>query len=111
LLADGDGVSRYLGETSGATFLDHLKHFMLTLVPLTFQPDSGDGSSFVASIGQYQTFDSRRLPEPDGEIMICAFLANPSTNVKSVFSGRPLDAFICRYGVYACRTTLLHTRR
>jgi len=67
LLSDTDGVSRYLGETSGATFLDHLKHFMLTLVPLTFQPDSDDGSSFVASIGQYQTFDSRQLPEPDGK--------------------------------------------
>ncbi|KAH8723828.1 hypothetical protein GQ44DRAFT_740804 [Phaeosphaeriaceae sp. PMI808] len=65
LLIDPDGTLRYLGETSGATFLDYLKNFMLTLVPLTFQPESGDGSSFVASIGQYQTFDSRPLPNPD----------------------------------------------
>lgn len=64
LLFDPDGTARYLGETSGATFLDYLKQFMLTLVPLTFQPESGDGSSFVASIGQYQTFDSRPLPNP-----------------------------------------------
>ncbi|KAI8932480.1 hypothetical protein NX059_010665 [Plenodomus lindquistii] len=37
---------------------------MLTLVPLSFVPDSGDGSSFVGSIGRYQTFDSRPLPNP-----------------------------------------------
>lgn len=65
LLFDPDGTARYLGETSGATFLDYLKQFMLTLVPLTFRPESGDGSSFVASIGQYQTFDSRPLPNPN----------------------------------------------
>jgi hypothetical protein len=65
LLFDPDGTVRYFGETSGATFLEYLKHFMLTLVPFTCQPDSGDGSSFVASIGQYQTFDSRPLPNPD----------------------------------------------
>ncbi|KAF2848513.1 hypothetical protein T440DRAFT_167151 [Plenodomus tracheiphilus IPT5] len=38
---------------------------MLKLVPLTFLPDSVDGSSFVASIGRYQTFDSRPLPNPN----------------------------------------------
>ena len=76
MLSDPDGISRYLGETSGATFLDHLKHFMLTLVPLTFLPDSGDGSSFVASIGQYQTFDSRPLPNPDGEVPMHETLGN-----------------------------------
>ena len=65
LLRDNDGTSRFLGETSGATFLDYLKQFMMKLVPLTFQADSEDGSSFVLSIGQYQTFDSRPLPKPD----------------------------------------------
>jgi hypothetical protein len=65
LLYDPDGTSRFFGETSGATFLDYLKQFMLTLVPLTFQPDAGDGSSFVATIGRYQTYDSRPIPNPD----------------------------------------------
>ncbi|KAJ5065384.1 hypothetical protein J3E72DRAFT_236009 [Bipolaris maydis] len=65
LLVDPCGTQRYLGETSGATFLDYLKQFMLTLVPLTFQPESADGSSFVASIGRYQTYDSRPIPNPN----------------------------------------------
>lgn len=65
LLSDPYGTVRYLGESSGATFLDQLKQFMLNL-PLTFSPPgSADGSTFVASIGQYQTFDSRPLPNPD----------------------------------------------
>jgi hypothetical protein len=65
LLFDPNGTPRFFGETSGATFLDYLKQFMLTLVPLTFQPDSGDGSSFVATIGRYQTYDSRPIPNPN----------------------------------------------
>lgn len=65
LLHDPDGIVRYLGESSGATFLDQLKHFMLTLVHLTFKPNPGDGSTFLASVGHYQTFDSRPLPNPD----------------------------------------------
>jgi len=65
LLVDSYGVRRFFGETSGATFLDHLKQFMLTLVPLTFQPDSADGSCFVASVGSYQTYDSRPFPNPN----------------------------------------------
>ncbi|KAI4673057.1 uncharacterized protein J4E78_001562 [Alternaria triticimaculans] len=64
LLVDPCGTPRFFGETSGATFLDYLKQFMLTLVPLTFQPESADGSSFVASIGRYQTYDSRPIPNP-----------------------------------------------
>jgi hypothetical protein len=35
------------------------------VVPLMAEAESGDGSSFVSSIGQYQTFDSRPLPNPD----------------------------------------------
>lgn len=66
MLFDPDGNVRFLGETSGATFLDLLKSFMLTLVPLAFVPEPGvtapeDGSNFVASLGRYQTFDSRPL--------------------------------------------------
>jgi hypothetical protein len=65
LLHDPEGTVRYLGESSGATFLDQLKQLMRTLVPLTFSPGSSNGSAFVTSVGQYQTFDSRPLPNPD----------------------------------------------
>jgi hypothetical protein len=65
LLHDQEGTVRYLGETSGATFLDQLKQFMLTLLPFTYSPHCGDGSTFVASVGHYQTHDSRPLTNPD----------------------------------------------
>ncbi|KAJ4355863.1 uncharacterized protein N0V89_003884 [Didymosphaeria variabile] len=70
MLFDPDGNMRFLGETSGATFLDLLKAFMLTLVPLALAPEPGltvpeDGSTFVASLGRYQTFDSRPLLDLD----------------------------------------------
>lgn len=64
MLQDPDGTDRYLGETSGATFLDYLKEFMRTVLPLVSQDEgsaSGDGSQFLSSLGQYQTWDSRPL--------------------------------------------------
>ncbi|TPX13684.1 uncharacterized protein E0L32_005887 [Thyridium curvatum] len=68
LLQDFDGTTRYLGETSGATFLDNLKQFMSTIFPLAFngsQPDNQTaGSSFIATVGRYQTYDSRPLVTP-----------------------------------------------
>lgn len=65
LLCDPDGAARYLGESSGATFLDQLKRFMRTLMSsLASIPGSEDGSAFVASIGHYQTYDSRPLTNP-----------------------------------------------
>ncbi|KAF4974317.1 hypothetical protein FZEAL_8767 [Fusarium zealandicum] len=67
LLHDPDGHARFLGETSGATFLDYLKEFMTTVLPLAYQnlrPGS-DGSAFLSSLGRYQTYDSRPLHERD----------------------------------------------
>ncbi|KAJ9144217.1 Fungal specific transcription factor domain-containing protein [Pleurostoma richardsiae] len=91
LLQDFDGNSRWMGGTSGATFLDHLKQFMSTIFPLTFDqrasqpqhPDaahssgSGSGSAsaagpsssisgatFLSTVGRYQTFDSRPMFVP-----------------------------------------------
>ncbi len=65
LLHDPDGAVRYLGETSGATFLDQLKHFIRTVTEsLAVVPNANDGSSFVTSVGSYQTYDSRPLPNP-----------------------------------------------
>lgn len=64
-LHDSDGSVRYLGESSGATFLDQLKRFIRTLTgSLTFVPGCEDGSAFVDSVGSYQTYDSRPLPNP-----------------------------------------------
>lgn len=69
LLQDTHGVARYLGETSGATFLDNLKQFMSTIFPLAFNggsiPAYGTGNTFLASVGRYQTSDSRPLPAPN----------------------------------------------
>jgi hypothetical protein len=70
LLHDTDGTARYLGETSGATFLDSLKKFMSTIFPLAFHNNlpsiqsQGPGATFIASLGRYQTFDSRPLLLP-----------------------------------------------
>ncbi|KAF5025755.1 hypothetical protein F66182_2088 [Fusarium sp. NRRL 66182] len=67
LLHDPDGNARFLGETSGATFLDYLKEFMTTVLPLAYQnlrPGS-DGSAFLSSLGRYQTHDSRPLHDRD----------------------------------------------
>ncbi|KAK0710283.1 hypothetical protein B0T26DRAFT_743379 [Lasiosphaeria miniovina] len=65
ILADTDGTERYLGETSGATFLDHLKSFIKTSGTFAFL-DQPHGVSFVQSIGVYQTYDSRPLQLPTG---------------------------------------------
>ncbi|KAH6689735.1 fungal-specific transcription factor domain-containing protein [Plectosphaerella plurivora] len=70
-LHDPDGTVRYLGETSGATFLDYLKEFMNLVLPQAAPPKEpwaqapGNGDTFIASLGQYQTYDSRPLFEPD----------------------------------------------
>lgn len=68
LLQDHDGTKRWLGGTSGATFLDHLKNFMHTLrsaLGYNETPtETAPGSSFLASRGQYQTSDSRLLHIP-----------------------------------------------
>ncbi|GKT59882.1 fungal specific transcription factor domain-containing protein [Colletotrichum tofieldiae] len=65
-LEDQDGRARFLGETSGATFLDHLKGFMSAVSPLAFNkpwlsPTPNNGSAFLASLGRYQTYDSRPI--------------------------------------------------
>ncbi|OLN87014.1 putative transcriptional regulatory protein C3C7.04-like protein 4 [Colletotrichum chlorophyti] len=66
-LQDQDGKARFLGETSGATFLDTLKEFMSTVSPLAFtsrpwlSSTPASGSAFLASLGRYQTHDSRPI--------------------------------------------------
>jgi hypothetical protein len=114
LLRDPEGFVRYHGATSGATFLDRLKHFMFTLVPVTFQLGSGDagGTTFVNSIGQYQTFDSRPLPNPDGEsTSLFALLLCCKLTWSTICSGSVVAAVANRNDLDACGATLLHPRR
>lgn len=63
LLTDHHGTKRWLGGTSGATFLDHLKKFMHTLKS-SLGINQMSGFQFMASRGQYQTSDSRNLYTP-----------------------------------------------
>ncbi|AEO55740.1 hypothetical protein MYCTH_2051009, partial [Thermothelomyces thermophilus ATCC 42464] len=69
MLADPAGTTRYLGETSGATFLDTLKELIATATPLAqvLDGESGEGSAgsaFLGSVGQYQTHDSKPMMMP-----------------------------------------------
>ncbi|RYP78743.1 hypothetical protein DL771_000410 [Monosporascus sp. 5C6A] len=66
LLHDPDGTARYLGSTSGATFLDSLKGFMRTVFPLAWPGVQTPETTFLGSLGQYQTHDSRPLQNDDG---------------------------------------------
>ncbi|KFA62937.1 hypothetical protein S40285_04367 [Stachybotrys chlorohalonatus IBT 40285] len=80
LLRDGDGVTRFFGETSAAAFLDHLNEFMNLMTtslmyhqhspsPSQAQPirSSGAASSgtLLPSSGTYHTRDSRPLRTVD----------------------------------------------
>jgi hypothetical protein len=71
LLQDPDGTARFLGETSGATFLDHLKELLGAVLPLAqVEPQLSqeqDGSAFLSSLGRYYTDDSRPLIERDSQ--------------------------------------------
>ncbi|KAL8723910.1 MAG: hypothetical protein Q9181_007086 [Wetmoreana brouardii] len=65
ILEDPDGIVRYLGESSGATFLNHLREYVVTAFPLAFGSASSGASNcetaFLAALGRYQTHDSRPL--------------------------------------------------
>ncbi|KAH8204498.1 hypothetical protein TruAng_001414 [Truncatella angustata] len=66
LLQDPDGAMRYLGSTSGATFLDLIKEFMHAVFPLARPvPDHRPEMTFLGSLGSYQTWDSRPLALQD----------------------------------------------
>ncbi|KIW94579.1 uncharacterized protein Z519_04555 [Cladophialophora bantiana CBS 173.52] len=66
ILQDPDGTVRYLGESSGATFLNHLREYMATVFPLAFEAawtgaSNPDATAFISALGKYQTHDSRPL--------------------------------------------------
>lgn len=69
MLSDDENTSRYHGGTSGATFLDCLKKFMIKVAAMEIARNEDDRrqdrSSFLRSVGKYQTSDSRPLPDPE----------------------------------------------
>ena len=70
-LEDDSGTTRYLGKTSGATFLNGVREFMCMTYaalapPHSLNPLDLDSKFFSSkSLGRYHTFDSRGLPVPD----------------------------------------------
>ncbi|KAJ5625313.1 hypothetical protein N7510_001622 [Penicillium lagena] len=68
-LADPDGQRRFIGNASGAAFLDQLREFASTVLPLVCRGDnslrpSQIQDSFSNLLGRYQTHDSRPLQLP-----------------------------------------------
>lgn len=68
-LADPDGQRRFIGNASGAAFLDQLREFASTVLPLVCGRNGGlrhsqIQDSFSNLLGRYQTHDSRPLYLP-----------------------------------------------
>lgn len=68
-LADPDGQRRFIGNASGAAFLDQLREFASTVLPLVLGRNGGlrhsqIQDSFSNLLGRYQTHDSRPLYLP-----------------------------------------------
>lgn len=65
-LADPDGQRRFMGNASGAAFLDQLREFAATVLPLVSRGGGNPETlqiqdSFANLLGKYQTHDSRPL--------------------------------------------------
>lgn len=68
-LADPDGQKRFIGNASGAAFLDQIREFARTVLPVVSRKNSGlhhaqIQDSFSNLLGRYQTSDSRPLNLP-----------------------------------------------
>lgn len=70
ILQDPDGFIRYLGESSGAAFMDRLREFISTVLPLLSDrsgiPTIED--MFTSLLGRYHTHDSRPLILPEVDL-------------------------------------------
>ena len=67
ILQDPDGSIRYMGESSGAAFMDRLREFVSTVLPL-LSDKSGIPTiedMFTSFLGRYHTHNSRPLELPD----------------------------------------------
>jgi hypothetical protein len=69
ILQDAEGQSRYLGESSGAAFIDRLREFVGTVFPLLATSDGwqlpAQHEVFTSLLGRYHTHDSRPLLLPN----------------------------------------------
>jgi hypothetical protein len=77
ILSYSDGYARYLGGSSGAAFMDRLRAFVSSVLPILpgseHSPSVGINpeESFVSLLGQYHTYDSRpiTLPQVDSRVV------------------------------------------
>lgn len=69
ILQDPEGYARYLGESSGAAFMDRLREFVATVLPLLSDkngiPFTSAEEIFTSLLGRYHTHDSRPLILPE----------------------------------------------
>jgi hypothetical protein len=81
ILQDPDGFIRYMGESSGAAFMDRLREFVSKVLPLLsgveVTPSMED--MFTSLLGRYHTHDSRLLALPDVDLF---YLPSPSDIAK-----------------------------
>ena len=91
LLRDESGVSRFMGETSEAAFLDHVKEFINTFIPLSGAEDvpivapslpSRQDNALFSTLGTYSSLDSHPLPDLNVQPL---WLPNPS-NITAMLS-------------------------
>jgi hypothetical protein len=81
ILQDPNGFIRYMGESSGAAFMDRLREFVSTVLPLLSDkngiPTTED--MFTSLLGRYHTHDSRPLTLPEVDLF---YLPPPSDVAK-----------------------------
>jgi hypothetical protein len=76
ILHYSDGYARYLGGSSGAVFMDHLRAFVGSVLPILpgAEPSQSVGinpeESFVSVLGQYHTYDSRPITLPQVDALV-----------------------------------------
>lgn len=83
ILQDPGGFIRYMGESSGAAFMDRLREFVSKVLPLLSDVDGTPpmGDMFTSLLGRYHTHDSRPLALPDVDLF---YLPSPSDIAKLI---------------------------
>ncbi|KAK0744541.1 hypothetical protein B0T21DRAFT_357969 [Apiosordaria backusii] len=96
MLADSAGTSRYLGASSGATFLDNIKGLITLTTPLAELISKGPDHMFSKTTGRYQTDDSRALlgppaRDPVRQLPPASDIAKLLNNVRYFVGGGSVD--------------------
>ncbi|KAH8815977.1 fungal-specific transcription factor domain-containing protein [Xylogone sp. PMI_703] len=84
ILQDPDGYVRYMGEPSGAAFMDRLREFVSTIFPLLSDRTGIPTveNMFTSLLGRYHTHDSKPLILPDVDL----FYLPPHDELARLFS-------------------------